>query len=100
MSVSVFVAKTLALTIMQLWLTMLFIIPLKRMYIYQRRVNPAIHAIAKHTFIGSTITLACSLANGLGTIILDGERGWLCLMLCNVDGASPSIHTSTQYVHY
>lgn len=42
--------------------------------------------MATRTFIGSCATLTATVAN-LGTLAgLDGEAGWVCLMLCNLDG--------------
>jgi len=44
--------------------------------------------MAFRTFIGSCATLISSVTNLSVLTILDGEPGWICLMLCNLDSMS------------
>lgn len=41
--------------------------------------------MAFRTFIGSVTTLVSSVANLTVLMVLKGEPGWICLMLCNAD---------------
>jgi hypothetical protein len=41
--------------------------------------------MAFRTFIGSLATLISSVANLTVLMVLKGEPGWICLMLCNAD---------------
>lgn len=44
-----------------------------------------LRTMAVRTFIGSCVTLASSVSNITVMAALDGEPGWICLMLCNLD---------------
>ncbi|KAH7058657.1 hypothetical protein B0J12DRAFT_651025 [Macrophomina phaseolina] len=67
------------------YLTVLFLIPLRKLYSYKTNQNSMLHTMAFRTFIGSCATLTSSVANLTVLMVLNGEPGWICLMLCNAD---------------
>ncbi|KAF2650765.1 hypothetical protein K491DRAFT_782398 [Lophiostoma macrostomum CBS 122681] len=71
--------------IVNVYLTILFIIPLRKLYSYQHNSNKKLHSIAFRTFIGSCATLTSSVVNLTILMVLKGEPGWICLMCCNAD---------------
>jgi hypothetical protein len=73
------------LTPLQVYLTALFIIPLRGLYSYQNNANPTLHRMAKRSLIGSLATLTTSVVNLTILMVLKGEPGWICLMCCNAD---------------
>ncbi|KAL1310503.1 hypothetical protein AAFC00_000788 [Neodothiora populina] len=66
-------------------LTLLFLQAVRQLISFKSSNNSGIRHMAFRTFIGCAITLASVLCNITVAIVLDGERGWLCLMLCNID---------------
>ncbi|KAL0260791.1 hypothetical protein SLS55_004482 [Diplodia seriata] len=71
--------------VINVYLTALFIIPLRQLYSYQHNTNKALRIMALRTFIGSCATLTSSVVNLTVLMILKGEPGWICLMCCNAD---------------
>ncbi|KAF1808596.1 hypothetical protein P152DRAFT_214120 [Eremomyces bilateralis CBS 781.70] len=71
--------------IVNVYLTILFLIPLRRLYSYKHDTNHSLRIMALRTFIGSCATLISSVANLTVLMLLNGEPGWICLMLCNAD---------------
>jgi len=71
--------------LVNVYLTMLFLIPLRRMYSYKHNTNAALRTTALRTFIGSCMTLLSSVVNLTVLMVLKGEPGWICLMCCNAD---------------
>ncbi|KAF2799509.1 hypothetical protein K505DRAFT_294507 [Melanomma pulvis-pyrius CBS 109.77] len=71
--------------VVNVYLTLLFIIPLRRLYSYQHNKNTALHIIAFRSFVGSCATLISSVVNLTILMALKGEPGWICLMCCNAD---------------
>jgi hypothetical protein len=71
--------------IVNVYLTLLFIIPLRGMHSYQTNANPILKRMAFRSFIGSCATLTTSVINLTILMILKGEPGWICLMCCNAD---------------
>ncbi|KAI4955464.1 hypothetical protein J4E91_001325 [Alternaria rosae] len=71
--------------IVNVYLTALFIIPLRGLYSYQHNANPTLHRMAKRSLIGSLATLTTSVVNLTILMVLRGEPGWICLMCCNAD---------------
>lgn len=70
------------------WLTLLFLMPLRKLYSYTNDRSSTARTVALRTFIGAAIMLLSVIAN-LGTLaILDGEEGWVCIMSCNVESMS------------
>lgn len=67
------------------YLTALFLVPLRQLYSYKSNSNTMLHTMALRTFIGSCATLTSSVANLTVLMVLKGEPGWICLMLCNAD---------------
>lgn len=90
-SVNFLQMDTLRLIRLQVYLTSLFMHPLKKLYSddstkrSQGGPKAMLKTMAMRTFIGSCATLVSTSVN-LGVLAgLEGERGWLCLMLCNLD---------------
>ncbi|OJD33741.1 ring finger domain protein [Diplodia corticola] len=67
------------------YMTALFIVPLRQLYSYKNRQNTMLHTMAFRTFIGSCATLTSSVANLTVLMVLRGEPGWICLLCCNAD---------------
>ena len=70
---------------LQVYLTALFVIPIRDLYSYKRNANPTLHRIAKRSLVGSLATLTTSVINLTILMVLKGEPGWICLMCCNAD---------------
>jgi len=71
--------------VVNIYLTMLFLLPLRKLYSYQHNKNNSLRKMALRTFIGSCATLTSSVVNLTILMVLKGEQGWICLMCCNVD---------------
>lgn len=69
----------------QVYLTLLFIIPLRALHSYKTNANPALTRMAQRSFWGSCATLTTSVINLTVSMVLKGEPGWICLMCCNAD---------------
>ncbi|KAF7532922.1 hypothetical protein G7054_g7550 [Neopestalotiopsis clavispora] len=73
------------------YLTILFLIPLRRSYSFnmdKTSGNEKLRDLVKRTFIGAvTSTLTCVL-NVAIMMALNGEPGWICLLSCNLDRKS------------
>lgn len=67
------------------YLTSLFLNPLRKLYSYKHGTNAALRTMALRSFIGSCTTLIASVTNLTVLTALNGELGWICLMLCNLD---------------
>ncbi|CAK3846741.1 ring finger domain [Lecanosticta acicola] len=70
--------------IVNIYLNILFIIPLRKLYSY-RHGNGNMRRLAFRAFIGSCTTLLSSVVNLSVLMSVGGEPGWICLMLCNLD---------------
>jgi hypothetical protein len=68
-----------------LYLSFLFLWPLRKVYSYTTRKNTRLRAMAKRCLIGTSITTITTGANLVTVVALDGENGWMCIMLCNLD---------------
>ncbi|KAG6005804.1 hypothetical protein E4U43_000539 [Claviceps pusilla] len=72
-----------------LYLTIIFIIPLRQLYSYKNmQRTPAtirLRSVAFRTFGGAVCSLISSITNLSVLMSLDGEPGWMCLMCCNCD---------------
>ncbi|ORY00878.1 hypothetical protein BCR34DRAFT_494304 [Clohesyomyces aquaticus] len=71
--------------LINVYMTLLFLIPLRKLYSYQNSKNTSLHKVALRTFLGSCATLISSVANLTILMVLKGEPGWICLMCCNAD---------------
>ncbi|KAH5072928.1 hypothetical protein HBH95_161340 [Parastagonospora nodorum] len=71
--------------IVNVYLTLLFIIPLRGLHSYQTNANPVLKRMAFRSFIGSCATLTTSVINLTILMVMKGEPGWICLMCCNAD---------------
>jgi len=71
--------------VVNVYLTMLFLVPLRGLYSYQHNTNVRVRRMAVRTFFGSCATLTSSVANLTVLMVLEGEPGWICLMCCNAD---------------
>ncbi|KAK4623036.1 uncharacterized protein CLAFUR5_07489 [Fulvia fulva] len=70
--------------VVNLYLNILFIIPLRKLYSY-RHGNGKMRTLALRTFVGSCATLMSSVVNLTILMTSNGEPGWICLLLCNLD---------------
>ncbi|OHF00410.1 hypothetical protein CORC01_04391 [Colletotrichum orchidophilum] len=75
--------------VVNVYLTILFLIPLKRLYSFKNfpktTANIRLRSVALRTFIGALCTLTSSIVNLTVLMVLNGEPGWVCLMCCNSD---------------
>ncbi|PMD35240.1 hypothetical protein L207DRAFT_516175 [Hyaloscypha variabilis F] len=71
--------------LVNVYLTSLFLIPLRALYSYKNDRNSQARTVALRTFIGSCATLTSSVVNLTFVMVLNGEPGWICLMCCNID---------------
>ncbi|KAJ4990722.1 hypothetical protein SVAN01_03731 [Stagonosporopsis vannaccii] len=71
--------------VVNIYLTLLFILPLRRLYSYRHNANPKLNRMAFRSLVGSLATLTTSVANLTVLMVLRGEPGWICLMCCNAD---------------
>ncbi|KAH7113360.1 hypothetical protein EDB81DRAFT_670274 [Dactylonectria macrodidyma] len=75
--------------VVNVYLTILFIIPLSRLYSFKNMpkssANVRVRNVAFRTFVGSCCTLISSVVNLTVLMALNGEPGWVCLMCCNSD---------------
>ncbi|KAI9742615.1 MAG: hypothetical protein M1818_003756 [Claussenomyces sp. TS43310] len=71
--------------LVNIYMTALFIIPLRRLYAYQNNPNSGLRTITFRTFVGSLATLTSSVVNLSILMILRGEAAWICLLSCNLD---------------
>ncbi|RDW63740.1 hypothetical protein BP6252_11285 [Coleophoma cylindrospora] len=70
--------------IVNVYLTALFIIPLRRLS-RQGIESSKLRIVTVRTFIGSLSTLTSSVVNLTVLMALRGEPAWICLMCCNID---------------
>ncbi|KAL1382342.1 hypothetical protein HDK64DRAFT_49177 [Phyllosticta capitalensis] len=71
--------------VVNVYLTSLFLLPLRQLYSYRERTNKTLRRMAIRTFFGSCATLTSSVTNLTILMVLTGEPGWICLMCCNAD---------------
>ncbi|KAF2641455.1 hypothetical protein P280DRAFT_450715 [Massarina eburnea CBS 473.64] len=71
--------------VVNVYLTALFVVPLRRLYSYQHDTSHSLRRIAYRSFIGSCATLTSSVVNLTVLMVLLGEPSWVCLMCCNAD---------------
>ncbi|RDW73015.1 hypothetical protein BP6252_06922 [Coleophoma cylindrospora] len=71
--------------VVNIYLTSLFIIPLRRQMTYSSTSENALRTVTFRTFIGSLTTLTSSVINLTILMVLHGEPAWICLMCCNFD---------------
>ncbi|KAL7923049.1 hypothetical protein ACQKWADRAFT_291086 [Trichoderma austrokoningii] len=75
--------------LVNVYLTIMFLMPLKRLYSYSNMARTQAHirlqTVAFRTFCGTVGTLISSIANLSVLMALNGEPGWMCLMCCNCD---------------
>jgi hypothetical protein len=68
-----------------LYFTLLFVLPLRKLYSYKNTPNSILRTVAVRSFVGSLATLSSSVVNLTVLMILKGEAAWVCLMCCNAD---------------
>ncbi|TIA27742.1 hypothetical protein D6C79_10528 [Aureobasidium pullulans] len=66
---------------LNVWLTTLFLRPLRDCYSYKQQSSSRLRNVVVRTFVGSCATLALSITNLTVIAILDGEPGYICLCL-------------------
>lgn len=72
--------------VMNLYITTLFVHPLRKLYASGKTVNPLFRRMAVRAFVGSCVAIVSSATNLAVLAGLNGEYGWACLMSCHVDG--------------
>ncbi|KAF4510818.1 hypothetical protein G6O67_002681 [Ophiocordyceps sinensis] len=76
-------------TFVNIYLTVLFLIPLTRLYSFKNmtrsQANSRLRTVASRTFSGAVFTSLSSIVNLTVLMAMDGEPGWVCLMCCNCD---------------
>jgi hypothetical protein len=77
--------------LINIYLTALFLGPLRELYSYKNQGNGYQRKVALRTFIGVCVTLTTSVANLSVLTALDGEQGWVCLLICTSDSMLISI---------
>jgi hypothetical protein len=71
--------------VLNFYLTLLFVIPLRKLYSYKNSPNSILRTITLRSFVGSLATLTSSVVNLTVLMVLHGEAAWICLMCCNAD---------------
>ncbi|KAK6070911.1 hypothetical protein SCUP515_08128 [Seiridium cupressi] len=75
--------------LVNIYLTILFIIPLRCLYSFKDMprtpANIRLRTVAMRTFVGALSTTVSSVVNLTVLMALDGEPGWVCLLCCNCD---------------
>jgi hypothetical protein len=71
--------------VLNFYLTLLFVIPLRKLYSYKNSPNSGLRTITLRSFVGSLATLTSSVVNLTVLMVLKGEAAWICLMCCNAD---------------
>ncbi|KAL3425513.1 hypothetical protein PVAG01_02304 [Phlyctema vagabunda] len=71
--------------VVNVYLTVLFIIPLRSQYSYQNNGDSVLRVITFRTFVGSVGTLTSSVANLTVIMVLQGEPAWICFICCNAE---------------
>ncbi|KAG9669187.1 hypothetical protein KCU98_g16773, partial [Aureobasidium melanogenum] len=71
--------------LLNVYLTSLFLHPLRQCYSFKQDKNSPMRTLVLRTFVGSCATLLMSVVNLSVLTILDGEPGYICLCLCNLD---------------
>ncbi|KAH7327186.1 hypothetical protein BKA65DRAFT_63729 [Rhexocercosporidium sp. MPI-PUGE-AT-0058] len=71
--------------IVNLYLTLLFVLPLRSLYSYRNTPQSILRTVAVRSFVGSIATLTSSVVNLTVLMVLKGEAAWICLMCCNAD---------------
>jgi hypothetical protein len=71
--------------VLNFYLTLLFVIPLRKLYSYKNSPNSILRTVTLRSFVGSLATLTSSVVNLTVLMVLKGEAAWICLMCCNAD---------------
>lgn len=71
--------------VLNFYLTLLFVMPLRKLYSYKNSPNSFLRTITLRSFVGSLATLTSSVVNLTVLLVLKGEAAWICLMCCNGD---------------
>ncbi|KAF1934804.1 hypothetical protein EJ02DRAFT_429009 [Clathrospora elynae] len=71
--------------IVNIYLTLLFVVPLRNLYSYQQNLNPALNRVAFRSMVGTLCTLSTSVTNLVVIMVLKGEPAWICFTCCNAD---------------
>jgi hypothetical protein len=73
------------------YLTMLFLLPLRNITHFEhgsRAANAQLRKMTQRCLIGAAVTCMSTGANLTAVAILEHEEAWLCLLLCNLDRRS------------
>ncbi|KAK6538449.1 hypothetical protein TWF694_010034 [Orbilia ellipsospora] len=91
--------------VVNVYLTILFLVPVLKISKFTKSKsqtkNRGLRKVALKTFFGSCATLTSSVANLTTLMLLNGEPGWVCLIICNCDILFSAIvlHCITNHDH-
>ncbi|OJJ47563.1 hypothetical protein ASPZODRAFT_1715704 [Penicilliopsis zonata CBS 506.65] len=68
-----------------IYLTLLFVLPLRSLYSYKASPDSVVRVIAIRSFLGSVGTMTSSIVNLTVLMVLQGEQAWICFMCCNAE---------------
>jgi hypothetical protein len=73
--------------LVNIWLTWLFVQPILAISKQNTsRSSYVLRKIAQRTLIGFVLALFACLGNIISLYITQGEKGWICLLVCNLEG--------------
>jgi len=76
--------------VVNIWLTALFVQPLlANSQSKTSRSSLILRKVALRTLIGFVLALVTCLGNIISLYITQGEKGWICLMVCNLESKFP-----------
>jgi hypothetical protein len=71
-----------------IYLTLLFLLPLRDITHFKNRLgtaNARLRKMTRRCVIGAFVTCLSTGANLTAVSILEGEEAWICLLCCNLD---------------
>jgi hypothetical protein len=72
--------------IMNIWLTGLFVQPIFAISKQpSSRTSHVLRKVAQRTLIGVIVALLACFANFISLFITQGEKAWICLLVCNLE---------------
>lgn len=72
--------------LINVYLTALFLGPLRELFSYKNKATSKLRTMAVKTFVGVCFILSTSVANLTILMSLNGEEGWIYLLICTSDG--------------
>lgn len=72
--------------VVNIWLTCLFVQPILAISKQTAsRATRVLRTVAQRTLIGFVLALVACLGNIISLYITQGEKGWICLLVCNLE---------------